>query len=305
MLCTVLLASCTGVVCAADTTEAAEKIDVSRTDCSLTVSYSAAADCGVTQNVKLHRIADVSADFQYTLLSDYPPVELNGISTQDEWNAVAETLGAYIAADQIEPFRTVSTDAGGEALFAGLCPGLYYVEGCTFTSGRTTYTYAPFLVNVPELETDGTWNYHAAAVPKHTETTDKPDTETKEYTVIKVWKTAAGASHPDSVKVELYKNGNFAETQTLSAANNWMYTWSDDTESSWTAVERDVPDGYTVSISGERVITITNSTPGSYNPPRTGDTRPTWLYVLMLAASGAGLIVLALLGRKKKQNEDE
>lgn len=303
LLCAVLLVSFTGTAYAAGTTEAAEEIDVARTDCSLTVSYSAAADCGETLEIKLHQIADISADFQYTLRSPYPQVKLNGISTQSEWSAVSDTLGAYITADQIVPLQTVCTDTLGQALFTDLCPGLYYVEGCTFTSGRTTYTYAPFLVAVPELDTDGAWNYNAAAVPKHKETTDMPDPETKEYTVVKVWKTASGASHPGSVKVELYKNGSFAETQTLSAANNWMYTWTDDTDSTWTVVERDVPDGYTVSVSGEYVITIINSadsTPGTDDSPRTGDTQSTRLYVLLLAASGIGLIVLALLGRRKK-----
>jgi hypothetical protein len=303
LLCAVLLVSFTGTAYAAGTTEAAEEIDVARTDCSLTVSYSAAADCGETLEIKLHQIAVISADFQYTLRSPYPQVKLNGISTQSEWSAVSDTLGAYITADQIVPLQTVCTDTLGQALFTDLCPGLYYVEGCTFTSGRTTYTYAPFLVAVPELGTDGAWNYNAAAVPKHKKTTDMPDPETKEYTVVKVWKTASGASHPGSVKVELYKNGSFAETQTLSAANNWMYTWTDDTDSTWTVVERDVPDGYTVSVSGEYVITIINSadsTPGTDDSPRTGDTQSTRLYVLLLAASGIGLIVLALLGRRKK-----
>ena len=303
LLCAVLLVSFTGTAYAAGTTEAAEEIDVARTDCSLTVSYSAAADCGETLEIKLHQIAVISADFQYTLRSPYPQVKLNGISTQSEWSAVSDTLGAYITADQIVPLQTVCTDTLGQALFTDLCPGLYYVEGCTFTSGRTTYTYAPFLVAVPELGTDGAWNYNAAAVPKHKKTTDMPDPETKEYTVVKVWKTASGASHPGSVKVELYKNGSFAETQTLSAANNWMYTWTDDTDSTWTVVERDVPDGYTISVSGGYVITIINSadsTPGTDDSPRTGDTQSTRLYVLLLAASGIGLIVLALLGRRKK-----
>ena len=316
MLCIVLLACCIGTAYAADTTEATEKIDVTRTDCSLNVTYSAAASCGETLEIKLHQIADISANFQYTLRSPYPQVELNAISTQTEWSTVCDTISAYIAADQIDPLRTVTTGADGQALFTGLCPGLYYVEGCTFTSGRTTYTYASFLVNVPELQEDGTWSYNAVAAPKHSETTEpspkpsidpEPEPEKKEYTVVKTWKTQSGATHPESVAIELYKNGSWEETLTLSAENNWMYNWTDDTDSTWTAVERDVPDGYTVSISGENVITIVNTanetTHGRGNnpySPQTGDTRPTWLYVLLLAVSGTGLIAFALLGKNNK-----
>ena len=145
LLCAVLcvLFACTAY--AASTTEATEPIDATRADCTLTVSYPAAANCGVSLEVKLHYIADLSAEFQYTLRSPYPQVELNGISTQDEWNAVSYTLGAYITADEPEPLCTVSTDADGKAIFTGLRPGLYYVEDCAFTAGRTTYRYVASL----------------------------------------------------------------------------------------------------------------------------------------------------------------
>ena len=313
LLCAALLAACTGAVCAANTADASEPVDVTRTDCTLTVSYAAAASCGVTLDVKLHQISLLSADIQYTLCSPYPPVELNDLTTQVEWAAVCDTLTAYISADRIEPLQTVRTDALGQAHFSGLCPGLYYVEGCTFVSGRTTYTYAPFLVTVPELQPDGTWNYDALAVPKHTETSDpmpgpepEPKPDEKEYTVVKVWKTASGASHAESVEIELYRDGTLAQTLTLSAENNWTYTWTDDTDAVWLAVERNVPDGCTVSVSGERVITIVNSvndevpTPVTPDLPYTGDTQTILPYVLLLAAGGIGLIVLALLGLKKK-----
>ena len=67
-----------------------------------------------------------------------------------------------------------------------------------------------------------------------------------------------------------------------------------------------MPDGCTVSVSGERVITIVNSvndeapTPVTPDLPYTGDTQTILPYVLLLAAGGIGLIVLALLGLKKK-----
>ena len=300
LLCGLMLSASTVTAYGANTAEAAQEIDVTR-DCSLTVSYAAAAEQGVTLTVKLHQIADISPDFQYTLLEGYPSVELNGISNQEEWKAVADTLTAYITADAIAPSQTMETDALGQATFQGLGPGLYYVEGCTFTSGDITYTYPAFLAAVPELQEDGTWSYNVTAIPKHTQET--PDSEEKKYTVAKVWKTKSGASHPSSVEVELYRDGKLAETLTLSKANNWMYTWTDDTNALWTAVERNVPEGYTVSITGDQVITIVNSAEGQRSgsrTPHTGDTRPTWLYILLLAVSGGALVTLALRRKNRE-----
>jgi cobalamin biosynthesis Mg chelatase CobN len=69
--------------------------------------------------------------------------------------------------------------------------------------------------------------------------------------------------------VQLLKNGEVQEDQTvtLSAANNWQYTWTglDDT-AEWTAVEKEVPENYTVMTSLEDndsrlVIINTEKTP--------------------------------------------
>ena len=77
-------------VMAASTSDAVEPI-MPEKECSLTISYC----CGETAfsgvEVKLYRIAEVSADFQYTLTQPFEAsgLILNGIQTVGEWNVVA------------------------------------------------------------------------------------------------------------------------------------------------------------------------------------------------------------------------
>ena len=80
-------------------------------------------------------------------------------------------------------------------------------------------------------------------------------------TVEKVWDDSDYYARPESVEVNLYRNGEVYETVALSADNNWCYTWDDLTDAySWSVDEADVPTGYTktVTCSGSN-WTITNS----------------------------------------------
>ena len=80
-------------------------------------------------------------------------------------------------------------------------------------------------------------------------------------TVNKVWAGDGEVERPASVTVQLYRNGAVYSTITLSAANNWSYTWRNllDTDT-WTVGEIDVPEGYTSSMSKDgTTVTITNT----------------------------------------------
>ena len=92
--------------------------------------------------------------------------------------------------------------------------------------------------------------------------------ETISVRVTKVWQ--GDGTHPQSVQVQLYKDGTLHDTATLSSANSWTRTWSGlEKGHVWTVDEVNVPEGYTKTISGDAVngFTITN-TKGSV--PETG-----------------------------------
>lgn len=86
-------------------------------------------------------------------------------------------------------------------------------------------------------------------------------------TARKVW-TGDTENHPDSVQVQLLKNGEVFDTQTLSAANQWVYTWGGlDQDDTWDVQEVAI-EGYTTTYTREgNDILITNDKPGEQPPP--------------------------------------
>ena len=87
-----------------------------------------------------------------------------------------------------------------------------------------------------------------------------------EVTVTKVWVASEGVVHPESVEVILYRDGEAYETVTLSAENNWSYTWESLTdEYTWTVDETNVPEGYTKTVTNDgNNWTITNTKDFTY-----------------------------------------
>ena len=87
-------------------------------------------------------------------------------------------------------------------------------------------------------------------------------------TVNKVWNCDTG-NIPDSITVNLLRNGAVYQTATLSAANNWTYTWTGLSVKNGSTVynyevQEVVPDGFTASYtytstSGSTEVTITNT----------------------------------------------
>ena len=96
--------------------------------------------------------------------------------------------------------------------------------------------------------------------------TNTHEPEAVEKTIYKVWNDAnnVDGKRPASIEVSLFANGEFKETVTLSAANNWMYSWKDLPANkdgkpiAYTIQEVNVPDGYTSSLS-EDGNTLTNT----------------------------------------------
>lgn len=137
--------------------------------------------------------------------------------------------------------------------------------------------------------------------------------ETIDITVDKVWDDDNNAyqSRPESITVHLYANGILSQTVTLTAENNWSYTFVDlakyanGVEIEYTIVEEEVP-GYTTTYNG---YTITNtykykdnvgSTSGTseITPPNTGVTETQSEDHTPLYLSGIALLALLLLKKR-------
>ena len=254
---------------------AAGKIDTGK-DVKLTIEYrDGEADVsGVAFD--LYRVADMSGDAAFSPTADFRgyPVELNGLDTVS-MKSLAETLAAYADRDQLKPTDSGNTDRNGNLYFpsnqVSLKPGLYLVIGRRLVTEGYTYSTEPFLVSLPSSETEnGEWSYAVIATPKYTKTENPPSPSDRTVTrkVLKVWKGDIEAFRPAKVEIQLLRDGVVYDTQVLSSANNWQYTWEklpeyteDGAKISWQVVEKEVSSSdYTVLVSAEgAAFVITNT----------------------------------------------
>ena len=290
-----------GIAFATATSDAKESIAVD-TACSLTMTYRAGELCFPDVQIRIYRVADVSADFQYTLTEDFSGTQLrlNGVSSQTEWNAVRTTLEMHIAANNPDPSATALTGSDGTVRFTDLPVGLYFICPASCANDGFRYYFASALTALPNLDPKGTWNYDAVIQPKAD--ADNPTGEDLEYKVLKVWKDDGLTKRPTSVTVDILHDGVAVKTVTLSEENNWFYSWfAEDDGSRWSVIERDVPEGYVMTVE-ERTTTfvIVNTFPDRPDEPEpeTGETANIGLYIAVMCFSGIMMLALSAIAKR-------
>ena len=296
-------------VMAASTSDAVEPI-MPEKECSLTISYCYGETAFSGVEVKLYRIAEVSADFKYTLTQPFENsgLILDGIRTAGEWNVVRSTLETHILAYNISPEVTAATNEDGQASFDELRTGMYLAIIDQVEAQELHCRFDSALIALPGLGPDGRWQYQVSVNAKGEVLPPvDPDEEVK-LKVLKLWRGDEGRNdRPESIEVEIFCNGTSYETVILSEETHWAYTWSAmDDGSSWTVVERNVPQGYTMTVEERQsTFVLTNTWTPTYpddpgKPPQTGDTSNILLYVLLMIGAGSMLIILGITGKKSR-----
>ena len=81
----------------------------------LTLRYQQEGAAFSGLEIGIYRIADAFPDGKFELIEPFAsyPINIQGITSQTQWNFVAETLAAYILAYQVEPDRMGTTDESG------------------------------------------------------------------------------------------------------------------------------------------------------------------------------------------------
>lgn len=174
-------------------------------------------------------------------------------------------LKAYADLKSI-PYIEKTTDINGMVVFSSLECGAYLVVPSEINEGYINPT--PFIVTVPmEDRGNNSWVFNVDASPKIE--ADKGDTYEKTYiSVKKYWKSTEKI--PDSITVSLIMDGEVADTVVLGSDNNWYYKWDDlSKKHSWSVVETEVPDGYTVSYITSQMTVIITNTDDDYNEETT------------------------------------
>ena len=292
---------------AASVSDAKEPI-LTNAECTLTVSYGYDGQVFPKETVNLYQIADISSDFQYTLTASFADTGLilNGIQTNGEWNVIRSTLETWVIANHIAPTNTVATDEAGQAQFKGLTPGLYLVSDVTAVQETLTCYFASVLVAVPGLGADGLWQDQVEVAAKPTVLPPMEPDEELQLKVLKLWKDD-GKNRPQSIQVEILRDGISYEKVTLSESNNWSYSWTTLADGAiWNVVEKDVPAGYTMTVEQrDHTFVITNTRPDAPkpNPPKTGDTNNILVYCVVMCIAGTLLLMMGTLGKRNRHEE--
>lgn len=285
---------------AASTADANLPIDVSR-ECSLTLKYSRSDAAIGDFSVDLYLVADVSADCYYTLADafDQTHLSINGISSSDEWNAVRTTLESFVTANKPEPTQSADADENGNALFAGLRPGLYFAMPAAPVDNGIVYFFDSVIVSVPDLDDSGEWIYDVAVSPK---ASFLAWGSYESYKVVKLWRDSGDMqTRPAEITVDLMRNGETVKTVILSDENNWSYAWNAANKGDiWQVCEKDVPDGYVMTVEKHStVFSIINAEPDAPSPPPTGDTFDLGFYIALMCVSGLLLMLLSALPKHR------
>lgn len=292
--------------------------------CSLTLFYTQGGAPFSDLQVDIYRIAELSENGQYKMLEPYSdyPVNIYGITSQQEWQETSQTIKNYVIANQVEAYQSRNTDAEGTVFFDHLETGLYMVKGVTAHNNNGVFIFQDFMVYLPTpVEND--YDYDVEARPKCTQYTSPAD-----YTVLKLWKDSNSEQRPVSVCIEILKDGVVRESVVLDRSNNWSYSWEvSEKDGVWSVIEKEVPEGYQVAITkNEGIFIVTNTkkpsvphepekpddpkpteTPDKPLPeiPSTGDTSPLLLYAILICIFGLGLVILGILGMRHRKNDKE
>ncbi len=270
-------------------------------EASLKLTYGYAGKTFEGLDIRIHRVANMFGNVDFELVDAFNdlPVELRGIKSQGEWKEVASTLMGYVAADEIAPAAEKQTDSKGEVFFEGLTTGLYLVEGFKADTGDGYCLFESFMITLPGTDENEEWLYDVEALPK----SSFAEYEEKEvdYKINKLWKDDGNEDkRPTVVEVDLYCDGKFAETIFLSSENDWSYSWKSGERAIWTAIEKNVAEGYTVTVEQNGTGFLLTNTYDVPPPPGTGDFSSVYLAVAVMSLAGA---VLVLFGLTRKKSE--
>lgn len=270
-------------------------------EANLTLHYQKDTMAFADLQVGIYRVAKALPDSTFDLIEPFAsfPINIHGITKQEQWHTVAQTLSSYIVADQVKPDREEKTDENGTVCFPALKTGLYFVREVIAENTDGTYVFNQFLVYVPTPQPDGTYNYAVEAKPKCVEFVPKT-----QYTVTKLWQDGGNqGNRPDAVTVDIYKDDVLQESQILNTHNDWTYSWSVSGEDTgkWTVAERFVPEGYQVTITQNGShFSLINTRQTISDIPQTGDSFMALPWLLAMCFSGIMLLICGIyIGRRK------
>ena len=166
----------------------------------------------------------------------------------------AKAIVNYINENSVD-YQKTNTNASGKAVFANLSRGIYVV----FAKSEQSVDFSPFIVFLPH-KTNGTNNHYVTSTPKTTGKDDKPGgdegggggTSYKTIPVTKIWDDNNNSyeKRPETITVNLTRNGISYKKVVLSEKNSWKYTFRNLPLSGDYDVKEDTVNEYSATYSG-------------------------------------------------------
>lgn len=205
-------------------------------------------------------------------------------------NSVAESITNYIKENHIDTLSAISEN--GKISFSDLDLGIWIV----YCDKESEYAFNPYIVFLPQ-ESAGKLYYEINSNPKVEDNTS----DNISIYVIKQWidKNNVTGKRPDSVTVELLKEGVSVSSVELREENGWAFTFTNlSKDGTYSVREKSVVD-YVADYSGDEKngFVITNTYSGD-KLPQTGQY---WWPIIAISIAGVCFVLLGIieLGVKK------
>lgn len=267
---------------------------------SITLSLAVEGKGLAGAEFNVYRVAALVNGASFALLPGYDAGDwdVNELESAEDWAALAERLAGQATSGG----TCVTTDENGLAKLTGLEDGMYLVMGKKAEIAGWTYAFAPFVMSLPG-KVNGGWSHDVQADVKHEREPVKCDIR-----LVKVWKDEGYTKErPESIKVDLLRNGEKHMELVLNTANNWSQTVTGlESIHEWTAKEQ-VPEGYQVEYAWQDgALVITNTLiKKPAPPPDIPQTGLTWWPVPVLGILGAALFIIGWAMRRRESVEHE
>ena len=238
---------------------------------SLTVECAYGEETFSDVEVKIYLVAEK------TQKSEFEPAEgfekysvlIDSNKNSEQLRAAALALSSYIERDNITPYDCGNTDINGRACFpvgaSKLKNGVYLVVTEDYATQEHIYTAEPFLVFLTDDKADS----DVITKPKFF---DKETLLTTTVKVLKVW-DGNETQTPEEIEIELIRNGEVIDTVVLNDEINWRYVWNNLENGDYLVCEKNVPEGYEVSVSHEGITFVIRNT-AKKTPADEDDTQP-------------------------------
>lgn len=222
---------------------------------SLTVKCAYNEEAFADAEVRIYLVAKETQASEFEPAGEFKKysVLIDNEKDPEQLRAAALALASYVERDNITPFDYGNTDVNGLVRFPvnanRLENGIYLVAADDYTKGKNTFSAEPFLVILTD---DG----EVIAKPKFF---DKETFLSTSVKVLKVWEDNE-TQRPEKIEVELIRNGEIVDTVVLNEEMNWRYTWDNLESADYLVCEKNVPEGYAVSITHEGITFVIKNT---------------------------------------------